>query len=116
MVSLPLQSIWYSKRSRHASAELYSILASLDEESGQYVEAVQSYQRAVELDPNNEQYYFDLGMEYLSHFTFEPAAEVYCVGTQKFPKSSRQFLGLPFSHYAVREYGEAAGAFTKRSR
>ncbi len=72
MVSLPLQSIWYSKRSRHASAELYSILASLDEESGQYVEAVQSYQRAVELDPNNEQYYFDLGMEYLSHFTFEP--------------------------------------------
>jgi tetratricopeptide (TPR) repeat protein len=88
------------------------MLGGLDEESGEYVEAVQSFQRAVELDPNNEQYYFDLGMEYLSHFTFGPAAEVYRVGTQKFPRSSRQYLGLAFSHYAQREYVEAADAFT----
>jgi tetratricopeptide (TPR) repeat protein len=94
------------------SAVLYNMLAGLDEESGEYVEAVQSFQRAVELDPNNERYYFDLGMEYLSHFTFVPAAEVYRVGTQKFPRSSRQYLGLAFSHYAVREYTEAADAFT----
>jgi tetratricopeptide (TPR) repeat protein len=94
------------------SAALYNLLAGLDEESGGYVEAVQSFQRAVELDPNNEQYYFDLGMEYLSHFTFGPAAEVYRVGTQKFPHSSRQYLGLAFSHYAVREYTDAADAFT----
>jgi tetratricopeptide (TPR) repeat protein len=94
------------------SAALYNLLAGLDEESSEYVEAVQSFQRAVELDPNNERYYFDLGMEYLSHFTFGPAAEVYRVGTQKFPHSSRQYLGLAFSHYAVREYAEAADAFT----
>ena len=95
-----------------ASAALYNLLGGLDEESGEFVEAVQSFQRAVELDPNNEQYYFDLGMEYLSHFTFGPASEVYRVGTQKFPRSSRQYLGLAFSHYAVREYAEAADAFT----
>jgi tetratricopeptide (TPR) repeat protein len=94
------------------SAALENILGGLDEESGEYVEAVQSFQRAVELDPDNEQYYFDLGMEYLSHFTFGPAAEVYRVGTQKFPRSSRQYLGLAFSHYALREYAEAADAFT----
>jgi tetratricopeptide (TPR) repeat protein len=94
------------------SAPLYNLLAGLEEESGEFVEAVQSFQRAVELDPNNEGYYFDLGMEYLSHFTFGPAAEVYRVGAQKFPRSSRQFLGLAFSHYAVREYTEAADAFT----
>jgi tetratricopeptide (TPR) repeat protein len=94
------------------SAALYNLLAGLDEDSGEFVEAVQSFQRAVELDPNNEQYYFDLGMEYLSHFTFGPAAEVYRVGTKKFPHSSRQYLGLAFSHYAVREYAEAADAFT----
>jgi tetratricopeptide (TPR) repeat protein len=94
------------------SGALYNMLGGLDEESGEYMEAVQSFQRAVELDPNNEQYYFDLGMEYLSHFTFGPAGEVYRVGTQKFPRSSRQFLGLAFSHYAVREYAEAADAFT----
>ena len=95
-----------------ASAALYNLLGGLDEESGEFVEAVQSFQRAVELDPNNEQYYFDLGMEYLSHFTFGPASEVYRVGTQKFPRSSRQYLGLAFNHYAVREYAEAADAFT----
>jgi tetratricopeptide (TPR) repeat protein len=94
------------------SAALYNLLAGLDEESGEFVEAVQSFQRAVELDPNNEQYYFDLGMEYLSHFTFGPAAEVYRVGTQKFPRSSRQYLGLAFSQYAVRGYAGAADAFT----
>jgi tetratricopeptide (TPR) repeat protein len=94
------------------SATLYNALAGMEEESGRYVEAVQSYQRAVELDPTSEQYYFDLGVEYLSHFTFGPAAEVYRVGTQKFPSSSRQFVGLGFSHYAVREYREAADAFT----
>jgi tetratricopeptide (TPR) repeat protein len=94
------------------SASLYNLLAGLDEELGEFVEAVQSFQRAVELDPNNEQYYFDLGMEYLSHFTFGPAADVYQVGTKKFPRSSRQFLGLAFSHYAAREYAEAADAFT----
>jgi tetratricopeptide (TPR) repeat protein len=94
------------------SARFYNLLAGLDEESGAYVEAVQSFQRAVELDANNERYYFDLGMEYLSHFTFGPAAEVYRVGTQKFPRFSRQYLGLAFSHYAVREYAEAADAFT----
>jgi len=74
------------------SGALYNMLAELEEESGEYVEAVQDYQRAVELDPANENYYFDLGMEYLSHFTFGPALEVYRVGTQKFPNSSRQYL------------------------
>jgi tetratricopeptide (TPR) repeat protein len=90
------------------SAELYSALGGMEEDSGQYVQALQSYQRAVELDPSSEQYYFDLGVEYLTHFTFGPAAEVYRVGTRKFPQSSRQYVGLGFSHYAVREYREAA--------
>jgi len=94
------------------TAAVHNLLGSLEEDSGQYVEAVQHYQRAVELDPGNEQYYFDLGMEYLSHFTFGPALEVYKVGTGKFPTVSRQFLGLAFSHYALREYREAADAFT----
>ena len=93
------------------TAALYNLLGSLDEESGEYVKAAESYQRAVELEPTNEQYYFDLGMEYLAHFTFGPALEVYRVGTQKFPRSSRQFLGLAFSHYSLREYAESADAF-----
>jgi tetratricopeptide (TPR) repeat protein len=94
------------------TGSLYDALAELEEASGHYVEAVQDYQRAVELEPTNEDYYYDLGMEYLSHFTFGPALEVFRVGVQKFPQSSRQFLGLAFSHYAEREYPQAADAFT----
>jgi len=89
------------------------MLAELEEASGNYVDAVGNYQKAVELEPTNEEYYFDLGMEYLSHFTFGPALEVYRVGIAKFPNSARQYLGLAFSHYAVREYTQAADAFTK---
>jgi tetratricopeptide (TPR) repeat protein len=97
----------------HPSASLYNMLAELQEGAGQYLDAVQNYQRAVELEPTNETYYFDLGMEYLAHFTFGPALEVFRVGTHKFPDVSRQYLGLAFSNYAVREYTEAADAFTK---
>jgi tetratricopeptide (TPR) repeat protein len=98
---------------RSASAALYNTLAELEETSGEYLEAVRNYQKAVELAPTNEDYYFDLGMEYLSHFTFGPALEVYTIGTNKFPDSPRQYLGLAFSHYAVREYAQAADAFTR---
>ena len=98
--------------SERPSAVLNNALGGLEEESGRYVEAVKDYQRAVELDPGNEQYYFDLGMEYLSHFTFGPALEVFQVGTKKFPDVSRQFLGLAFGHYALRGYKDASEAFT----
>ena len=98
---------------KRPSGALYNMLAELQEASGQYVDAVQNYQLSVELESTNEDYYFDLGMEYLSHFTFGPALDVFVVGTRKFPNSSRQYLGLAFSHYAVREYPQAADAFTK---
>jgi tetratricopeptide (TPR) repeat protein len=97
---------------KRPSGGLYNMLAELDEGAGKYVEAVENYQRAVEAEPTNEDYYFDLGMEYLSHFTFGPALEVYRVGTGKFPRVAREYLGLAFSHYAVREYPQAADAFT----
>jgi tetratricopeptide (TPR) repeat protein len=97
---------------KRPSGALYNLLGELDEGAGKYVKAVESYQRAVEAEPTNEDYYFDLGMEYLSHFTFGPALEVYRVGTQKFPRVAREYLGLAFSHYAVREYPQAADAFT----
>ncbi len=96
---------------REPTAELYNLLASLEETAGHYVDAAHHFERAVELEPTNEGYYFDLGVEYLAHFTFGPALEVFRVGTQKFPGSSRQFVGWGFAHYAQREYLAAAEAF-----
>ncbi len=96
---------------RQPTAELYSLLASVQEETGRYVEAARNYQRAVDLDPGNEEYYFDLGAEYLVHLTFEPAIEVFRIGTHKFPKSARQYVGIGLAQFALRRYGDAADAF-----
>jgi len=96
---------------RQPTAELYDFLATLEESSGRYLEAVRHFQGAVELDPASEQYLFDLGAEYLAHFTFVPATEIFRVGTRKFPRSARQFLGLGYACYAQRQYPEAGEAF-----
>jgi len=93
------------------TAELHNLVAALEETTGDYLNAVRDYQRAVELEPTNEQYYFDLGMEYMVHFTFDPAQDVFRVGSQKFPSSVRQFVGLGYAHYGTRQYLEAAEAF-----
>src|SRR5207245_4630955 len=71
------------------NAELCDLLASLEEEAGLYVQAVRHYQRAVELDSTKEQYYFDLGAEYLLHLTFDAAIEAFRLCSQKFPAFAR---------------------------
>ncbi len=100
-----------SRLENHSTAEFHNLLASLQESVGHYVEAVRHYQKAVELEATNEQYYFDLGLEYLAHFTFGPAIEVFQVGIKKFPNASRQYEGKGLAHYAMREYPQAADAF-----
>ena len=95
------------------TAELANLLASLEESTNDYLSAVRHYQQAVELEPTSEQYYFDLGMEYLVHFTFDSAQEVFRVGTGKFPQAVRQHVGLGYAYYGVREYVGAAEAFLR---
>jgi len=96
---------------KQPSAELHNLLASLEEETGRYVEAVRHYQRAVDLEPDDEQYYFDLGAEYLMHLTLVPATEVFRVGSQRFPASPRLHVGRGLAQFALRQYTDAAAAF-----
>lgn len=98
---------------QHPTSELYNLLASLEEDAGRYVEAARHYRQAVELEPTREQYYFDLGAEYLVHLTFEAALDVFRVGSQKFPDSSRQFVGMGLAQFALRQYSEAAGSYLR---
>ena len=94
-----------------STGELYDLLASVEEESGHYLEAVRHYQHALELDPTREEYYFDLGAEYLTHVTFEPALEVFRAGIHKFPSSARQYVGMGLAQFALRHHPEATDAF-----
>lgn len=93
------------------SAALYNLLGSLDEESGKYVRAVHDLRRAVDLNPASEEYYFDLGTEYLSHYAFRPALETFDVADRRFPKSLREKVGLGYAHYGLHQYPEAERAF-----
>ncbi|MGH9430260.1 MAG: tetratricopeptide repeat protein [Terriglobia bacterium] len=94
-------------------AELYNLLASVEEKKGLYVKAAGDYERAVEMDPSQEKYFFDLGTEYLAHFTFGAALQAFKAATQKFPSASREFTGLGFALYAQQSYPGSAKAFLK---
>ena len=94
-----------------ANPELCDLLGSLEEEAGLYVQAVRHYQRAVELDSTKEQYYFDLGAEYLLHLTFDAAIAAFRTGSQRFPASARMYVGRGLAQFALRQYVDAADAF-----
>jgi tetratricopeptide (TPR) repeat protein len=94
-------------------AELYNLLASVQEKKGLYVAAAHDFQRAVDMNPAREEYFFDLGSDYLAHFTFGPALQVFKEGTQRFPSIAREFTGLGFALYAQQNYLSAAQAFLK---
>jgi tetratricopeptide (TPR) repeat protein len=93
------------------AASLYNLLASLEESTGDYVQAARDFRRAVDLNPEREEYYFDLGVEYLSHYAFRPALDAFEVGNKKFPGSLRQKVGLGFAQYGLHHYPEAEKAF-----
>lgn len=93
------------------SAALYNLLGSLEEGSGVYVQAARDLRRAVDLNPASEEYYFDLGIEYLSHYAFRPALDTFEVADRKFSGSLREKVGLGYAHYGLHEYPEAEKAF-----
>lgn len=93
------------------SAALYNLLGSMEEGSGDYVQAARDLRRAVDLNPQSEEYYFDLGIEYLSHYAFRPALDTFEVTDRKFPGSLREKVGLGYAHYGLHQYPQAEQAF-----
>jgi tetratricopeptide (TPR) repeat protein len=66
-------------KSGQEKAEPHHLLGEVDEKLGNPLEAVQEYQRAAELNPN-ESNLFDWGAELLMHRAVEPALEVFTKG------------------------------------
>jgi tetratricopeptide (TPR) repeat protein len=80
-------------------AELHNRLGHAEEELGHSFEALQSFQRAAEMDPT-EGNLFDWGVELLVHRTAEPAAEVFTKGNRLYPHSVRMLTALGVANYA----------------
>ncbi|HEV2133504.1 MAG TPA: tetratricopeptide repeat protein [Terracidiphilus sp.] len=92
------------------SARAQSLLGELNERKGSFQSAAESYARAAELDPS-EQNAWQLGFEYLRHWTFNAAAAEFQVASGKFPESERLRLGLGVALYGEAQYVRAIPVF-----
>lgn len=88
------------------TAESHALLAEILEAEGRPVEAVKEYQRAAEMAPS-EANLFAWGAELLLHRADAPAAKVFGMGHQLYPKSIRMLVGLGAAAYA-RDLNEEA--------
>jgi len=88
------------------TANLHHLVGEVNEELGNYVEAVRHFHRAAELDPS-EPHLFDLGYEFLVHWSWDAARTVFQKGLERFPKSGRLWLGMATAQYAQGDYNQA---------
>jgi tetratricopeptide (TPR) repeat protein len=89
------------------TADLHRLSGDLDERLGDPVAAVGEYQRAVQIDPSEENY-FAWGTELLLHKAPQPAVEVFAAAASAHPKSARVLAGLGAGLYASGAYADAA--------
>lgn len=88
-------------------AEWHRRLGDVDEASKQPLAAEREYERAVEQDGSEENYFAWAG-ELLVHRAVEPAIEVFTKGVRAYPRSERMLAGLGAALYANGQYGTAA--------
>jgi tetratricopeptide (TPR) repeat protein len=92
------------------SAEAQSLYGDVDEQLARYEEAGKHYANAVRLEPSEANLYL-LGIEFLRHWTFDPAAKEFAAGVRVFPQSQRMRLGLGVALYGGGKYDEAIPVF-----
>jgi tetratricopeptide (TPR) repeat protein len=93
--------------SQEDNADLHRLLGDLDEELGDPLAAVREDEKAVHLDPS-EQNYFQWGSELLLHRAVQPAVEVFKDGARAHPKSARMLAALGAALFAGGHDDEAA--------
>src|SRR5215469_7908589 len=88
-------------------AEWHRQLGDVEEASNQPLAAERDYERAVEQDASEENYFAWAG-ELLVHRAVEPAIEVFTKGLRSYPRSERMLAGLGAALYANGQYAGAA--------
>ena len=89
-----------------------ALLGEIAEKQGKFLEAAEHFQNAAKLDPSEANIYA-LGMEYLKHWTFDPAIKFFEYGMEKYPNSQRMLLGLGIARYAINQPELAAPIFAR---
>jgi tetratricopeptide (TPR) repeat protein len=92
------------------NAALEALWGDVAERQGQFVEAAGHMQNAARLDPSETNIY-DLAVELLRHWSWQPATEIARFGVQRFPASRRLQMAEGIAYYGNGRYAEAAAIF-----
>lgn len=92
------------------SALAQSLLGEIDENGKRFESAEKHFSRAVELDPSEENLW-ELGVEFLRHWTFDAATRVFQDAVPRFPQSVRLHLGLGVAFFGDAKYSMAIPIF-----
>ena len=92
------------------TSEAHLLLGDLLETQGEPLEAVTHFQKAVALDPAPDNY-FALGYEFLLHWNWEAAAQVFSEGLDRAPDSWNLWIGAGAAALGLTRYEEATRAF-----
>lgn len=93
------------------SAAAQSLYGDVEEKLGRYKEAGQHYINAARLNPTEANEYV-LGVEFLRHWTFQPAAQEFAAASQHFPESRRLRVGLGVAYFGDHNYKQAIAVFS----
>ncbi len=83
--------------------DLHHLSGEIEEALGNYVTAVKEFQRAAEMAPTEPNLY-DLGYEFLAHWSWDAAGEVFRRGLDLTPDSLRLRVGLATAYYGMSDY------------
>jgi predicted Zn-dependent protease len=97
-------------RSQKDSAEIENLAGDIEEGRGDSVASVHAYQKAIDLNPHEEQYWLSLGGELLKYQTYEPALLLFQQAAKLFPQSPRVYLGLGMAAYFRDQFDDSASA------
>jgi Flp pilus assembly protein TadD len=89
------------------NAELEDLIGDVEEQRGDSLAAVRSYQGAVALAPTQEDYHLSLGLELVRHKSFEPALLVFQQAADLFPTSARLHMALGMTYFLMGRYADA---------
>lgn len=92
--------------------QVQALLGEIAEKQGRFLDAAQHLQLAAKLDPSESNVYF-LGLEYLKHWTFEPALKFFEYGVAQYSSSRRMLLGLGITRYSMNQVPAAAAIFAQ---
>ncbi len=95
---------------RDSKAEAHNLFGSVQEKLGQQTQAEASFQKAVALEPSNEDFQFDYANHFLQFENSHSAATVFASEVERFPKSWRMRLGLGSAYYLSGKNEQAAQA------